>query len=293
MMDYYRQMITIRLVEDRLQKLCDEGLAGDLHFNKGQEAIAVGVCEALLPDDRIVTHHRTIAHEIARGADLRSLVAEVLGKKSGVNGGRAGEMHISNKEIGHAFSFQLVGTCIPVAAGLAWALKYHHRTEDIVAVFFGDAASSNGQFHEGLSLAAIHRLPLLLVCENNHRAGNIESRHYMPVPRVRDRVAGYGIECASADGNSIVDVVDAASDARAWIARHGRPFFIEFDTTRLCWHKQGQRDARSPIALAEEARRDPLKAIPAEQLSPLTREIESAIDAVFKRVLKDEPPGWP
>src|SRR3990167_9800788 len=115
------QMLLIRLLEDRLQVLCDQGLGTDLHFSKGQEAISVGVMAALRETDYVVTHHRTIAHAIARGVPMKSLVAELLGKAEGINGGYAGEMHLSFPFKRFMFSFQLVGTCVPVAAGLAWA----------------------------------------------------------------------------------------------------------------------------------------------------------------------------
>ena len=112
------QMLRIRLLEDRLQELCLKGEAGDLHFNKGQEAIPVGVCAALRETDYVVTHHRTIAHAIAKAVPLRPLIAEVLGMAEGMNGGMGGEMHLSWMEARFAFSWQLVGTCVPVAAGI-------------------------------------------------------------------------------------------------------------------------------------------------------------------------------
>lgn len=290
----YEQMLTIRLLEDRLQAKCDVGEAGDLHFNKGQEAIAVGVCAALKPIDRIVTHHRTIAHQIAKGAELYPLVAELLGKHTGTNGGRAGEMHINDRSIGHDFSFQLVGTCIPVAVGLAWALKHHHKTNEVVAVFFGDAATGNGQFHEGLNIAAIHKLPILFVCENNHLAGNIRPQHYQPTRTVAERALAYGIQnITGVDGNDLEEVVAATSQALQRM--HNGPYFIEFDTTRLCWHKQGQRDVRSPVELAELARRDPLvilerKLGAALDRAAATARVNARLDDAFQKAEADLPP---
>jgi TPP-dependent pyruvate/acetoin dehydrogenase alpha subunit len=295
--ELYRRMLTIRVLEDRLQRYCDEGLAGDLHFNKGQEAIAVGVCAALRQTDKIVTHHRTIAHQVAKGAELRPLVAELLGKSTGVNGGRAGEMHISDRDIGHDFSFQLVGTCIPVGAGLAWALRRAMKTDDVVAIFFGDAAASNGQFHEGLNLIAIHKLPVLLVCENNCRAGNITYEHYSPRGMsVSARVDAYGIPTWEADGN---DVRDVASQAEHLIelARPGRPQFLECFTERLCWHKQGQRDVRTKAELEAAAAGDPLatanipSAVLLSEVANLKR-VEGIVDGVLASVVRDLPPTY-
>lgn len=294
-LELYKEMVLIRLLEDRLQLMCDRGEAGDLHFNKGQEAISVGVCASLLPTDHIVTHHRTIAHQIAKGAKLHPLIAEMIGRATGINGGRAGEMHISDHEIRHDFSFQLVGTCIPVAAGLAWALKNYKKNDELVAVFFGDATTSNGQFHEGLNIAAIHNVPLLLICENNHLAGNIRPKHFQPVPSVSVRCQGYQFPTEMVDGNDIHAVMSAVHRAVPYVRSNG-PFLIECDTTRLCWHKQGQRDARSAQEIAEQAKRDPLLAL--EERYPniigaktqVYADANAQLDEAFSKALNDPFP---
>jgi pyruvate dehydrogenase E1 component alpha subunit len=290
--DPFRAMLTIRLVEERLQQMCFRGEAGDLHFSRGQEAISVGVCNALRPTDHIVTHHRTIAHEIAKGANLYRLIAEILGKRTGCNGGIAGEMHISNPDIRHDFSFQLVGTCVPVAVGLAYALKYFRKTNEIVAVFFGDAASSNGQVHEALTIAAIHKVPLLLVCENNGLAGNVTKDHYLPTKTVAERMAAYGIDAAGVDGNSVDEVFTVAKGVVESIRESPRPVMIECMTTRLCNHKQGQGDARTKDELATLALRDPLLrcGVSDEKRAMMEIEIGRALDDIFARVAADPLP---
>jgi len=290
----YKRMVTIRLVENKLQDLCLKGEAGDLHFSKGQEAISVGVCAALRQTDYIVTHHRTIAHEIAKGASLHPLIAEILGKATGVNKGLAGEMHINNPEIRHLFSFQLVGTCVPVAVGLAYALRYYKKTDDVVAVFFGDAATSNGQVHEALNIAKIKKVPLLLVCENNGLAGNIGKEYYLPTETVAERMKAYRIKSYAMDGNDVETVY--------WTTKHiveneirpnSFPYLIDFNTTRLCWHKQGQKDIRSPEEIAKLAERDPLLLVEnrlevTETKQQIWQNIEKLIDAIFATV-KDDP----
>jgi pyruvate dehydrogenase E1 component alpha subunit len=293
----YENMVTIRVVENKLQELCLRGEAGDLHFNKGQEAISVGVCAALRQTDYIVTHHRTIAHEIAKGATLRPLLAEILGKATGINGGLAGEMHINNPTIRHMFSFQLVGSCVPVATGLAYAVKYCKKTDDIVAVFFGDAATSNGQVHEALNIAKIKRVPLLLVCENNGLAGNIRKEYYLPTETVSERMFGYDICASRIDGNDVFCVYNEAKEIIEKIVRcKSEPFLIEMDTTRLCWHKQGQKDARSPEELAKLAERDPLLvaernlAITNKQKTKVWEKIEMEVESILQEVLNDP---WP
>jgi TPP-dependent pyruvate/acetoin dehydrogenase alpha subunit len=279
------KMLTIRILEDKLQELCYAGEAGDLHFNKGQEAISVGASEALLPTDYVVTHHRTIAHAVAQGVPLRPLVAEVLGRKSGVNGGMAGEMHVSYPPVRYLFSFQIVGTCVPVAAGIAWSVKNYLKSKDIVACFVGDAASSNGQFHEGLNIASVRSVPLLLICENNELAGNIRPEFYLPTKSVAERAAAYGIESSSADGNRVDEVVDAVREAADKVRRNSKPYLLEFHTTRLCWHKQGQSDARSKEELAELAKRDPLT-YEEKRLGITTKERES-LESSVSRVVND------
>jgi pyruvate dehydrogenase E1 component alpha subunit len=297
--ELYRRMVTIRVVENRLQELCFKGEAGDLHFSKGQEAISVGVCAQLRQSDYIVTHHRTIAHEIAKGAELRPLLAEILGRATGINGGLAGEMHINNPTIRHMFSFQLVGTCVPVATGLAYALKYHRKTDDVVAVFFGDASTSNGQVHEALNIAKIKRVPLLLVCENNGLAGNIRKEYYLPTETVSERMAAYGIPASKIDGNDLLAVKSETElIVEMYVRKKGEPFLIEMDTTRLCWHKQGQKDARSPEEIAKLAERDPIPAaersigIRPEDARAIWETTERNVDEILREVQNDPWPQW-
>lgn len=293
----YKRMVTIRLVENKLQEYCFRGEAGDLHFSKGQEAISVGVCAALRPTDCIVTHHRTIAHEIAKGAPLHPLIAEILGKATGINKGLAGEMHINNPDIRHMFSFQLVGTCVPVAVGLAYALRYYRKTDDVVAVFFGDAATSNGQVHEALNIAKIKKVPLLLVCENNGLAGNIRKEYYLPTETVGERMLGYGIYYMTIDGNDINQVVKTAKLViESFVRSDSKPYLLEMNTTRLCCHKQGQGDIRSKEEIAKLAERDPLlvaerrMGVTQETKEKIWRDIEKEIDEVLIKV-KEDP--WP
>lgn len=254
----YKTMVTVRILEEELQKLCLEGEAGDLHFYKGQEAIAVGACEALWADDYIVVHHRTIAHAIAKGVPMYSLVCEILGKAPGLNHGFAGEMHLHAPDVRFMFSFQLVGTCVPVAAGLAWAVRNYRQEDNIVAVFHGDAATSNAQWHEGLNIAAVQQVPLLLICENNGLAGNVRKEYYLPTEKVSQRAAAYGIEAVEVYGNDVELVRKAVEEAAQYVRETGRPFLVECQTTRLSWHKQGQRDVRSQKELYDLAILDPL-----------------------------------
>ena len=294
---FYTKMLTIRLLEDELQKLCNLGEAGDLHFNKGQEAIAVGACSALETTDYIVVHHRTIAHAIAKGVPLHPLVAEILGKSTGVCGGRAGEMHLSYPSVRFMFSFQLVGTCVPVAAGLAWAVKRFRKSGDVVAVFHGDAATSNAQWHEGLNMAAVLGVPLLLLCENNGLAGNVPASYYLPTLTVAERALGYGIKANRVDGNRVNEVFNAVKEASEQVREESRPFLLELCTTRLSCHKQGQRDIRSKEELEELAKRDPLLleerrlGLSEETKNQLRSSLQQEVSAVIYQARHDLPPS--
>ena len=282
------QMLFIRLVEDKLQSLCDQGLAGDLHFYKGQEAISVGVMSVLRDTDYIATHHRTIAHAISKGVPLRPLLAEILGKAEGLNKGMAGEMHLSCPDKRFMFSYQLVGTCVPVAAGIAWAVKNHLKTDDIVVVFHGDAATANGQWHEGVNIAAVQDLPLLIVCEDNRRAGNVESAYYQPFVDVGRRAEGYGIEHDYVNGNDVEAVMCAALDAVDCVRSESKPFFLHCGTTRLGKHKQGQGDLRSESEMRVLHLLDPLKDVVFEP--GIEEGFKTEIDALITDILESPDP---
>ncbi len=254
------KMLFIRAVEDQLQLLCLSGeLKADLHFSRGQEAIAVGVCAALRDTDYVLTHHRVIAHAIAKGVPIQPLLDELMGKVTGLNGGLAGEMHLSDPEHRFYVASQLVGTCMPVAAGIAWAVKNYKKTDDIVVVFHGDAATANGQWHEGMNLAAVNKVPLLVVCENNHLAGNVKPEHYMTGDCLGSRAKGYGLEHFQIDGNNVQEVYKWAKLSSDRVRKFNYPILLECLTTRLGRHKQGQGDLRSKEELEELAERDPLK----------------------------------
>ena len=297
-LELYRRMLTVRLLEDQLQVLCLSGEAGDLHFNKGQEAISVGACAALRPTDYIVTHHRTIAHSIARGVPLGPLVAELLGKATGINKGMAGEMHIRYPKLRYMFSFQLVGTCVSVAAGLAWAVKNHLKEDSIVGCFFGDAATSNGQAHEGINIASVRKAPLLLLCENNGLAGNVKKELYLPTDTVAERASAYGIESARIDGNHVAKVVEAVGKAAKKVRERSEPFLLEMEVSRLSWHKQGQPDSRSKEEIAILAKHDPLPYeehrlhVSKEQKDRLVRKIEREIQASIEAARKAPFPRY-
>lgn len=284
----YKSMLRVRVLETELQKLCDSGEGADWHFSKGQEGIAVGACAALGPQDLLVVHHRMIGWALSKGVPLGLLVAELLGSPSGVCGGMGGEMHLTAMRYGLAHSFQLVGTAIPVAAGVGWALKNYKKSDGIVVAVCGEAATANGQFHEGLNIAAVNKVPMLVIVENNGLAGNVRSDYYLPCSVV-ERARGYGIPAYRVDGNQVDRVEAVVEVAAAWVRENSRPYLLECNTTRISKHKQGQGDIRPPEELAELARRDPLlyeerrlgidSEVKAQMLAEVEREVRVAIDA--------------
>lgn len=256
----YERMVLIRTAEARLLELAQTtGEVSDLHLNRGQEAISVGVCTTLRQDDYMVTHHRTIAHSIAKGMPLQQLVDEILGRATGVCGGRANEMHIRLPEIGYMFSFQLVGTAVPVGAGIAWASRYVKKEDRVVALFIGDASTGNSQFLEGMNAAAIRKVPLLIVIEDNHLAGNIRPNYYFPDNAgIQERFAAFGIESVKVDGNKLDQVLEKAAKAVDYVRSSSRPMGLICDTTRLLMHKIGQGDVRDREEIERLAVRDPI-----------------------------------
>lgn len=287
-MPLYKKMLEIRILEDKLQELClttDEG--NDWHFSKGQEAISVGVCSQLRPTDYILSHHRSIAPAVARGVALQPLVDELLGKSTGLLGGRGGEMHFHDDSTRFMSSFQLVGSVIPVGIGISYASKYYYKTDNLVAISFGDACTANGQFHEGCNIAATKQTPTLFVIEDNALAGNVRPMEYMPFGvSVKDRFLSYNIEAIDVDGCKIDDVVEKAKAAVKYIRKNLKPYALICDTVRLSYHKQGQSDIRDATEKAELERRDPieyvertyLKDIPEAELIEIKGEISRKIN---------------
>ena len=277
MTELRKQMVLIRVLEDRLQAMCDAGeCTADLHLNIGQEAIPVGVCAALQPQDLVLTHHRMIAWALCKGVPLDVLVKELLH-------GAAGEMHFRAPEYGFLHSFQIVGTVVPVAAGVAWAMKHVQKTGGIVVAVCGEAATANGQFHEGLNIAAVQKLPLLLVVENNGLAGNVPLEYYSPFGYAvagSARAAGYGVYPERADGNDVEDVRKRASQVRELVLRKQQPALLSCQTWRLGKHKQGMGDLRSKEEMELLREQDPLRDVPEAIWAEARGEIDQVMTAV-------------
>ena len=263
----YAAMCRIRAFENQVQRLAAAGeVPGFPHLSTGQEAVAVGVCAHLTPQDRLFTGHRGHGHALAAGSDAAATFAEILGRDTGVCRGRGGSMHLVDTAHGLYGATGVVGGNLPMAAGAAWAAQAT-GAPGIGVVFFGDGATGSGVFHETLNLAALWKLPVLFVCENNGYAEFTGREEHSNVQHVRAFAAPYGIEAVTIDGNDLPVVEAAAAHAVATV-RAGAPYLLECLTHRLSGHYVGDsQQYRSAEELAEARARCPIERLRARLMA--------------------------
>jgi TPP-dependent pyruvate/acetoin dehydrogenase alpha subunit len=278
----YREMYKIRHFEDVIYRIYETGeLPGTTHLYQGQEAVAVGVAAALLPDDAVATTYRGHGPLLARGLAPRLLFAEMLGKATGVCGGRAGSMNIVDLEHGTIGCFSIVGASLAAATGAA--LAFQLRGEDRVAVaFFGDGATNQAYFHETLNWAAVRKLPIVYVCENNLYGEWTAMHRVTAVTGLSDRAQAYGMPGFSIDGNDVVEVMDAALGAVEHARAGNGPTLLECLTYRHKGHARSEPGLYRPRdEVAEWMTRDPLRRLddrlPAQAREGIEREVGAAI----------------
>ena len=260
LLSLYRQMLTIRRTEEALARAHQAGaIPGGVHTYIGQEAIASGVCAHLRLDDVLFSTHRGHGHALAKGVSPAALIAELLGRATGVSGGRGGSMHIFSPEVGVMGTSGIVGPSILLAAGAGYTFRLL-RTERGSVAFFGDGAVNNGAFHEGINMAAIWDLPVLFVCENNLYATEVPFATVARNPNVAERAAAYGLPGVLVDGNDVLAVHEAAGEAVRRARAGDGPTLLECRTYRTRSHAEGMRDAgyRTPEEVAEWKTRDPI-----------------------------------
>lgn len=238
----YRAMRLIRQSEEQLARCHQRGLIqGACHTYVGQEAIASGVCAHLTKDDAIFSTHRGHGHALAKGMPPSDLIAELFGRETGCSRGRGGSMHLFAPEIGMMGTSGIVGPCILQAAGAGYSFKLL-KSRNVAVAFFGDGAVNNGAFHEGLNMAAIWRLPVLFVCENNEFATEVPFREASGIPDVGRRAANYGLPGVEVDGNDVIAVSEAAREAVERARSGGGATLIECKTYRTRAHAEGMGD---------------------------------------------------
>jgi pyruvate dehydrogenase E1 component alpha subunit len=250
----FRSMKRIRETEETIAALLDNNeIRCPTHLCTGQEAIAAGVCAALRKDDYIFGGHRSHGHYLAKGCDLRALMAELYGKVTGCSRGRGGSMHLISQEMGLLGTVPLVAATIPIAVGSALASKLR-RDSRVSVAFFGDGATEEGHFHESVNLAGLHQLPVIFICENNTYSS------HMPIQerRVKDNIyqtgAAHGIPGICVDGND-VEVVYGAAAAAVSRARNGfGPTLLECRTYRWRGHVGSSMDLDVGVARKDELR---------------------------------------
>jgi acetoin:2,6-dichlorophenolindophenol oxidoreductase subunit alpha len=240
----YDRMTLIREFEERLKWLVETGVpVGAVHYYIGQEACAVGVCAALEATDWIASTHRGHGHCIAKGVDVNRMMAELYGKSTGTNRGKGGSMHITDIHVGMLGVNPIVGMGVTHAVGAALSAKVR-RTSQVAATFFGEGAASIGAVHEAMNLAAIWKLPVIFVCENNGYAQSTPVEYAVVVPRISERAAAYRMPGVTVDGQDVIAVWEATAEAVKRARAGGGPSLIECMTYRYYGHHQGDDTRR-------------------------------------------------
>ncbi len=257
--DALRRMYLIRRFEEGAEEAYTRGLIhGTMHLSIGQEASAVGSCMDLRKTDYITSTHRGHGHCIAKGADPKLMFAEFFGKEEGYCRGRGGSMHIADVESGNLGANGIVGGGLPIAVGAALAIRKQKR-DDVAVCFFGDGASNEGAFHEALNMAAIWKLPVLFICENNKYGMSVSTERSMAVKHVADRAPAYNMPGEIVDGNRIEDVSEAVMRATARARNGDGPSLIETKTYRIRGHSKSDRNRyRTKEEIEEWKARDPI-----------------------------------
>ena len=262
--DLLRQMLLIRRFEERSAELYMQGkIRGFLHLSIGQEAVAVGVLAATAADDRVVAAYREHAHALARGVPSAAVMAEMFGKATGCSRGRGGSMHLFDIAHGIYGGNAIVAGGLPLAVGLALADAMQARPH-VTVCFFGDGAVAEGEFHESLNLAALWKLPVLFVCENNLYAMGTALVRHQAMPIIHRKAASYGIEASAVDGMDVLAVEAAARQAVELVRGTRTPYLLEARTYRFRAHSMYDPELYRPKDEVERWRaRDPLATFPA------------------------------
>jgi len=233
----YYEMLRIREIEKTIAEKYNEWeMRCPVHLSIGQEAVAVGVCQNLKKNDEIVTAHRCHAHYLAKGGSLKSMISELYGKETGCAKGLGGSMHLIGLRAGVSAAVPIVGSTIPIGTGIAWANKIK-KSGKIVAIFFGDGATEEGVFFESLDFAALHRLPVLFVCENNeYSVYSHISKRQSKKRNITSISESLGVKSLKLNGNSIEEVFLKSKDIINKMRKDSKPYLIELKTFRAVEH---------------------------------------------------------
>lgn len=286
----FRQMIELRLFEQKAYELFLLGLVkGTTHLAQGQEAIAVGFASAMRPDDYTFCTYRGHDHTLARGVSMAKAMGEVMGRAGGLLGGKGGSMHLADTEHGAMGSYAIVGAHLPIACGAAWSAQVRESGQ-VAVCFFGDGATNIGAFHEALNIAAVWKLPVLFVCENNLYMEYTPIGSVTAVPHpAADRAAAYGLPSILIDGNDVEVVRETATRTLELARSGGGPSLIEAVTYRHGGHSRADPAKYRPPAEVEAwLKRDPIPlyrerllgaGVPGEALAAIEREAAAVVEA--------------
>lgn len=298
----YKKMVQIRKFEEKLYHLfLTRIMPGSMHQYNGQEAVAAGVCAHLTNDDYITSTHRGHGHCIAKGVSLKAIMAEMFAKKTGCCKGMGGSMHIADFSVGMLGAIAIVGAGIPIATGAGWSCQ-HRGKEGVAVSFFGDGAVNGGAFHEGINLAAVWKLPVIFVCENNLYGFSTHYRRVTSIDNIADRASSYGIPGVVVDGMDVLSVYNEAGKAVERARKGGGPTLMECKTYRFKGHSRFEKSTyRSQQELAEWKKRDPITLfkqylihdfkVDEQEILQTDKEVESEVEEAVAYAERSPDPG--
>ncbi|MGN6733720.1 MAG: thiamine pyrophosphate-dependent dehydrogenase E1 component subunit alpha [Candidatus Binatia bacterium] len=296
---FYRALYRIRRIEEEIAAVYPtEKIKSPVHLSIGQEAVSVGVCEALRPDDVVFGSYRSHALYLAKGGNLRQMIAELYGKSDGCAKGKGGSMHLIDIEARVMGASAVVGTTIPQAVGFAYALKLQ-RKDSVVASFFGDGAVDEGVFHESLNFAALKGLPIIFVCENNRYAIHTHQSKRQKLDNICDRARAHGLPAEQIPNNDVQRIYERISQSVGQLrAGSPGPFFFECLTYRLKEHVGPNDDFQLGYRTREEAeawvKSDPIEQLRAHLDAAERRRIEMEVEDEIKDAFAfAEQSPWP
>lgn len=288
---FYRSLYRIRRVEEEIARVYpSDKIQSPVHLSIGQEAVAVGVSEALQAEDAAFGTYRSHALYLARGGDLKKMIAELYGKATGSAKGKGGSMHLADAKKGVLGTSAVVGTSIPQAVGYAYALKFLKKT-NVAVSFFGDGAVDEGVFHESLNFAALKKVPVIFVCENNFYAIHSHQRSRHPIPNIADRARVYGMPAERLETDDVFNLYHRVSQARQEIAEGGAgPYFFECFTYRWKEHVGPNDDFHQGYRSLEEAKpwfeNDQVRVVGARLDTISRQEIEREVEAEIREAFE-------
>jgi len=284
----YRKLLLIRSVEERIEALFAESkISGTCHLCIGQEAVAVGVCNALRPGDQVVSCHRGHGHLLAMGGDPARVLGELMGREIGYCRGRGGSQHMSAPEIGFLGTNGITGGGIPLATGAALSAKML-ALDRVVVGFFGDGATSQGTFHESLNIASLWKLPVLYVCENNGYAMSTSVARTVAGGDILKRASAYALRAERVDGMDLDAVETKAAQLLQYVRDGNGPAFLEAVTYRYCGHSKSDRKVyRTREEEAEWRKRDPVRTLRARLEKAGFADRAAAAEAEVAEIMAD------